>query len=150
MSKYDRIIFDKDGNYLSVDVYAVLEAFQVTCPAMAHAAKKVLCCGQRGAKDSKQDIEESIQALERAKTLLMDRQESIPAPETEETEDWRTPKVISVKKPVKKKKKKNKCPYGHSFGKDYELVEDCFSCAAQTRDRCWQRYDKMEKKKRKL
>lgn len=33
---------------VSVDVYEVLEAFGVTCPARAHAIKKLLCCGNRG------------------------------------------------------------------------------------------------------
>jgi hypothetical protein len=52
--------------YGEVDVYAVLEAFGVTCPAVAHAVKKLLCPGTRGAKDKKQDIKEAKDAIIRA------------------------------------------------------------------------------------
>jgi hypothetical protein len=49
-----------------VDVYDVLVAFGVTCPATAHAIKKLLCAGQRGAKGLQQDLIEVRPALERA------------------------------------------------------------------------------------
>jgi hypothetical protein len=49
-----------------VDVYDVLVAFNVTCPATAHAIKKLLCAGQRGAKGLQQDLIEVRPALERA------------------------------------------------------------------------------------
>jgi len=52
--------------YGKVDVYAVLEAFGVTCPAVAHAVKKLLCPGTRGGKDTKQDIQEARDAIDRA------------------------------------------------------------------------------------
>ena len=54
----------------SFDVYDVLTAFEVHCPAKAHAIKKLLKSGQRGYKDEEQDLNESIQAIERAKELL--------------------------------------------------------------------------------
>ena len=54
----------------SFDVYDVLTAFKVTCPAKAHAIKKLLKSGQRGYKNEEQDLEESIQAIVRAKELL--------------------------------------------------------------------------------
>lgn len=57
-NKYNRIIKDVDGNAVIVDVYAVLEAFQVTCPALQHLAKKALCVGVRGHKDTSQDLED--------------------------------------------------------------------------------------------
>lgn len=48
-SKYKKRIIDVNGERSCyVDVYAVLEAFGVTCPARAHAVKKLLCCGSRG------------------------------------------------------------------------------------------------------
>ena len=52
--------------YGLVDVYAVLEAFGVTCPAVAHAVKKLLCPGERGTKDKRQDIKESKDCILRA------------------------------------------------------------------------------------
>ena len=50
-----------------LDVYDVLDAYKVENPAIAHAIKKMLCAGQRGYKDYKTDIQEAIEALERAK-----------------------------------------------------------------------------------
>lgn len=49
-----------------VDVYAVLEAFGVTCPATQHALKKLLCAGLRGKGDRVKDLTEAIDALRRA------------------------------------------------------------------------------------
>ena len=48
------------------DVYDVLVAFDVTCPAMQHAIKKCLMSGQRGYKDTTQDKREAIQSIERS------------------------------------------------------------------------------------
>jgi hypothetical protein len=71
MNKYTRKITqtlaDEDQGYsISVDVYDVLRAFNVTDPAIQHAVKKLLCTGIRGHKDSSQDLEEAIQSIERA------------------------------------------------------------------------------------
>lgn len=49
-----------------VDVYALLDAFDVTCPARAHAIKKLLCSGLRGKGDTLQDLREAKDAVERA------------------------------------------------------------------------------------
>ena len=71
--KYLRNIILKHGTtgykgtiYGKVDVYAVLEAFGVVCPAAAHAVKKLLCPGLRGGKDAAQDIREAKDAVARA------------------------------------------------------------------------------------
>ena len=48
------------------DVYAVLEAFNVTCPARQHAVKKLLCSGIRGKADTLQDLSECKDAVDRA------------------------------------------------------------------------------------
>jgi hypothetical protein len=71
MSKYTREITqtlaDEDQGFtIDVDVYDVLRAFSVTDPAIQHAIKKLLCTGIRGHKDSRQDLEEAIQSIERA------------------------------------------------------------------------------------
>ena len=69
-NKYIRTIREVGNNntVISVhsDVYEVLEAFNVTCPARQHAAKKVLCSGLRGKGDAIQDLIEARDALNRA------------------------------------------------------------------------------------
>lgn len=64
-TKYDRVVkgAKADG---TIDVYAVLKTFNVTCPARQHALKKLLCTGIRGKGDAVQDLKESIVAIERA------------------------------------------------------------------------------------
>ncbi len=60
MSKYLR-----PCPYPAIDVYRVLEIFEVTDPAIQHAVKKLLFAGKRGAKNKATDIRETIIALER-------------------------------------------------------------------------------------
>lgn len=75
MNKYTREIRSIDGTAsIEADVYAVLFAFEVTCPARAHAIKKLLCAGLRGMKSATQDLEETLQAVGRAIELEKDRQ----------------------------------------------------------------------------
>lgn len=60
----------KDVSHLDeVDVYRVLDLFGVTDSAMAHAAKKILCAGIRGAKDQQKDIAEAIDTLQRRQEM---------------------------------------------------------------------------------
>lgn len=67
-NKYIRKIYSciEDGSHVDVDVYAVLEAFNVTCPAIQHALKKLLCTGIRGKADKLQDLKEAVDAMYRA------------------------------------------------------------------------------------
>lgn len=53
-----------------VDVYRVLQMFDVTCPALQHAAKKILVAGGRGSKDTRKDIQEAIDTLQRKLVML--------------------------------------------------------------------------------
>ena len=62
MNKYSKEIAEG----VHVDVYDVLKAFDVKCPAMQHAIKKMLCSGQRGVKDVEQDKREAIASIERS------------------------------------------------------------------------------------
>lgn len=55
-----------DGSEVQVDLYAILVACGVTCPALAHCAKKILFAGQRGKGDRQQDLVEARDALDRA------------------------------------------------------------------------------------
>lgn len=48
-----------------IDVYRVLQLFEVTDPCIQHAIKKLLAAGKRGAKDIMHDIAEAIESLER-------------------------------------------------------------------------------------
>lgn len=54
-------------NNIAIDVYDVIDAWNVTNPAIQHAIKKALQAGQRGYKGWEQDIEEAIDSLEAAK-----------------------------------------------------------------------------------
>lgn len=67
-SKYHRKIHSVEsiGGSITVDVYSVLEAFQVECPARQHAIKKLLCAGIRGKGDVRQDLQETLDAVRRA------------------------------------------------------------------------------------
>lgn len=63
----------KHGHYFKsvqgldgVDVYRVLELFEVSNPSIAHAIKKLMVAGGRGAgKDIRQDVQEAIDSLTR-------------------------------------------------------------------------------------
>ena len=58
---------------VEVDVYDVLDAFKTSCPAMDHAAKKILAAGTRGYKDSVQDKNEAIQSINRSIAMEKER-----------------------------------------------------------------------------
>jgi hypothetical protein len=49
-----------------IDIYAVLEAFDVRCPARQHAIKKLLQAGLREKGDAIQDLTEARDAVLRA------------------------------------------------------------------------------------
>jgi hypothetical protein len=70
-SKYLRAIKgERDGH---VDVYAIIETFDVRCPAVQHALKKLLCAGIRGKGDTLADLEEAKDAILRAIELELER-----------------------------------------------------------------------------
>ncbi|AHK11854.1 hypothetical protein S349_64 [Shewanella sp. phage 3/49] len=69
-NKYEREITDRYGKSSHVDVYDVLLAFDVTCPATQHAIKKLLCSGVRGHKDAAQDLIEAKESITRAIELI--------------------------------------------------------------------------------
>ncbi|WP_223866486.1 hypothetical protein [Candidatus Enterovibrio escicola] len=66
VNKYAKVISDKNGNVADVDVYDVLKAFNVICPATQHAVKKLLCSGTRGHKDIATDLREARDSIVRA------------------------------------------------------------------------------------
>ena len=62
-NKYHRKIYGFEGGAVTVDVYRVLDAFNVTDPGSQHAIKKLLCAGIRGKGDSIQDKSEAVDAV---------------------------------------------------------------------------------------
>lgn len=71
--KYVRHVYywDEGGtpHHVHIDVYDVLKAYDVRCPAIQHAVKKLLCCGILGHKDADEDLREAMQAIQRAVEL---------------------------------------------------------------------------------
>ncbi len=57
-----------------IDVYAVAETFDVTCPARTHALKKILLAGDRGKNDTIADLDEARDAITRAIELEEQRE----------------------------------------------------------------------------
>lgn len=66
----------KDVSYLqTVDVYRILQLFNVTDPCVQHAVKKLLVAGGRGAgKDITKDIQEAIDSLKRWQDMRAEEQ----------------------------------------------------------------------------
>ena len=67
-SKYLRTIWSAKihDSCVETDVYSVLVAFDVTCPAVAHCVKKLLCAGTRGKGSRLDDLRGAMAALNRA------------------------------------------------------------------------------------
>jgi len=72
--KYNKVIFDKEGNHLTVDVYDVIDAWELIDPGLQHALKKVLQPGLRGHKSVLEDYQDAIDSIERAKILHLNRE----------------------------------------------------------------------------
>lgn len=69
--------YKKDVSHLkTIDVYRVLGLFDVDSHEVGHAIKKLLCSGQRGAKDHKQDIQEAVDSLNRHLEMLAEDEAS--------------------------------------------------------------------------
>lgn len=79
MSKYDRKIIGRDSygslRAITVDVYRVLSAFEVTDPALQHLIKKALCAGLRGHKDTEQDLQDIVDSGHKALKIFKDTQQ---------------------------------------------------------------------------
>lgn len=75
LTKYDRPI--KGAKQGTIDVYAVIETFDVRCPARQHAIKKLLCSGIRGKGNAIQDLKETKVAIDRAIKLQEEREQNV-------------------------------------------------------------------------
>ena len=61
----------KDVRHLDyIDVYRVLELFNVTDPCLNHLVKKALCSGIRGHKDLETDLNDIVDSANRAVEML--------------------------------------------------------------------------------
>jgi hypothetical protein len=67
-NKYIRRIYDIEYPTHSVktDIYGIILSCNVTCPATAHAIKKLLCAGIRGKGDTLDDLKGALAAVNRA------------------------------------------------------------------------------------
>ena len=54
----------------AVDIYRVLNLFDVRSHAVGHAIKKLLCAGKRGAKDYRQDLIEAKASIDRELAMM--------------------------------------------------------------------------------
>jgi hypothetical protein len=60
----------KDVTHLEyIDVYRVLQLFEVSDPCLQHAAKKLLVAGNRGHKDLARDVQDVIDSCYRWQTM---------------------------------------------------------------------------------
>lgn len=74
--KYLRTIYPADGKGgpIKVDIYCVIEAYGIRCPALQHALKKIVACGQRGKGSKIDDIHGVFDAMWRALELEKQRE----------------------------------------------------------------------------
>ncbi|MGE5452446.1 MAG: hypothetical protein ACM3VZ_11470 [Acidobacteriota bacterium] len=76
--------FKDVSNLQAIDVYRVLDLFDVRHPALQHAAKKLLCAGGRGHKNIDKDIQEAIDSLVRWQ--FMRQEDGLSFPKLEDLE----------------------------------------------------------------
>lgn len=63
----------KDVSHLKkIDVYRVIDLWEITDPALQHALKKVLAAGKRGAKNQLQDVAEAVDSLVRFQDMQVE------------------------------------------------------------------------------
>jgi len=64
--KRQYVVSEHSDDAILVDVYAVIVAFDVKCPARQHAIKKLLCAGIRGKGNESDDLIGALAAVNRA------------------------------------------------------------------------------------
>ena len=72
-NKYHKKIVGFGGDVVTVDVYRVIDAFNVTDAGLQHALKKILMPGLRGKGGTMQDLEEARDAVSASIDLLKDK-----------------------------------------------------------------------------
>lgn len=61
--------YNRQCKGVTIDVYDVLKAFEVTDPALQHLIKKALCAGLRGHKNLETDLNDILESAKRAVEL---------------------------------------------------------------------------------
>ena len=64
MTKHNHY-FKNVAHLQQVDVYRILELFEVTCPVAQHIVKKALAAGKRGAKSPARDMQDIVDSAQR-------------------------------------------------------------------------------------
>lgn len=72
--------YNRQCKGVTIDVYDVLKAFEVTDPALQHLIKKALCAGLRGHKNKEQDLIDILDSANRALELYHDDNGSTEGP----------------------------------------------------------------------
>lgn len=85
----------KDVSHLdSIDIYRVIELFDVRHSALQHALKKILAAGKRGAKNDVKDVREAMDSLTRWQQMrLEDEAQPVAGPAL----DWEVLEVQLAK-----------------------------------------------------
>jgi hypothetical protein len=63
--------------YDNIDVYRIIDIFEITCPAAQHVLKKVIATGKRGHKDVKRDWEDIIDSAQRKLEMLAEESQPV-------------------------------------------------------------------------
>ena len=74
--KYERLILGLNGVQVPVDVYRVIDAFNVATGPCQHRLKKDLATGVRGHKDHRQDLVDIIDSA-KADLLMYDQKQAL-------------------------------------------------------------------------
>jgi hypothetical protein len=160
MSKYTREITqtlaDEDQGFtIDVDVYDVLRAFSVTDPAIQHAIKKLLCTGIRGHKDSRQDLEEAIQSIERALDVVKTDEKLVEAmaesqpvtsdnPQESPVCPFKVGEVIHHREDVRGRSEIKWKVTGFTTNSVQVVSDDVYRSPSHIERQVWHRYTKVE------
>ena len=104
MNKYKKKIFScENDESINVDVYNVINAWELTNSGCQHALKKILQAGQRHSKSEIEDLEESIVSIQRdidekKKEENKQLNSDVKPPEYEEVTEDNKEKIVRKKK----------------------------------------------------
>jgi len=69
------------SNLKHIDVYRIIQLYEIHDPCLQHALKKILCAGNRGYKDQREDIQNIIDTMQRKLEMMVeDEYQSNPEP----------------------------------------------------------------------
>lgn len=71
--------YKRDVSHLkTIDVYRIIELFEITCPVAQHVLKKSMVAGQRGHKDLKRDWQDIFDSAERRLEMMQEDESLAP------------------------------------------------------------------------